>query len=234
MTIPSPFASGFPLNPTPFKSRVQDFIDTNKNYYAVAFKPGFPLQASELNEMQEIFYTQQTLSNALNTSGWTGAVPWSGATPLEKGAISFALTGSITFGVGWYYIQQSSFNGGIGVWAYNPTIRTVATIHTENSVNAYNTKYGFAVKSTTVQCANSSTPGTNEDLSLQDQSNFNVIGGPCGAARLKLELVRAGTTAGTDEIFVPIFGGPQSTVNGSTVIARTIRYENGDIKSAGA
>lgn len=233
MTIPSPFSTNFPLASTPFKSRVEANLDTDKNYFAVAFKPGFPLQASELNEIQEIFYVQQTLSNDLNTTGWTGAVPWNGATPMSKGIVTFNLTGPINFGVGWYYIKSSSFNGGIGVWAYNKTARSVTTVHTENSASALNTKYGFAVKVKTVECSRTGSPGPNEDLTLQDQSNYNVIGGPCGAARLTLELVRAGTTAGTDEIFVPVFGGPQSTVSGAAVISRVIRFENGDLKQAG-
>ena len=58
MSIPSPFSAGFPLKPTPFKSRTEQHLNNSKNYFAVAFKPGFPLQASELNEIQEIFYVR--------------------------------------------------------------------------------------------------------------------------------------------------------------------------------
>lgn len=235
MPIPSPFSTGFPLASIPFKSRIETNLDFSKNYFAVAFKPGFPLQASELNEIQDIFYTQQTLSNHLRTTGWTGAVPWEGATPLQKGAISYNTTGPITFGAGWYYIRNSSINGGVGVWAYNEFNRSINTSHVENSPSAFTTKYGFAVKTTVVQCTNAATPGTNEDVTLQDQSSFNVINGPCGAARLKLEIVKAGSTAGTGEVLVPIFSGPQSTVNGlGAVVARVIRFENGDEKQAGA
>lgn len=233
MTIPSPFLPQFPLSAAPFKSRVESNIDNAKNYFAVAFKPGFPLQASELNEMQEIFYTQQTLSNKLQTTGWTGAVPWNGSTPLQKGLITFGLTGPITVGAGWYLIQSESFNGGIGVWAYNSTNRGITTSHVENSPNAFDTKYGFAVKTTTIQCANTGTPSSTEDVTLQDQSNFNVIGGPCGAARLKLDIVRAGATAASDEVFVSIFKGPQSTVSGTSVVNRVIKFENNDEKRAG-
>jgi hypothetical protein len=235
MSIPTPFSTNLPLTPTPFKSRVESNLNFDKNYYAVAFKPGFPLQASELNEIQEIFYVQQTLSNKLRTTGWTGAVPWNGATPLQKELVSFALTGDITFNIGWYLVQNESFNGGLGVWVYNSSVKTVTPSHTENSANAYNTKYGFIVRSKTIQCTTNGTPGANEDVTLQDQSNYNVVGGPCGAARMQLEVVRADVAAGaaTGETFVSVFGGPRATVLNGSVILRTVRFDNGDEKQVG-
>jgi len=63
--------TSFPLRTAPYFSRVEsqevDFIggiedDVPKNYQFVAFRPGFSLQASELNEMQEHFQMQLTLS----------------------------------------------------------------------------------------------------------------------------------------------------------------------------
>jgi len=59
----------FPLSVSPYMSRVESqelVFDNNedlpKNYQFIAFRPGFPLQASELNEMQEHFQMQLTLS----------------------------------------------------------------------------------------------------------------------------------------------------------------------------
>ena len=74
-----PFYSGgqpsFPLSPTPYFSRVEEQriafdgglggIDRPKNYQFVAFRPGFALQASELNEIQEHFQMQLTLSMSM-------------------------------------------------------------------------------------------------------------------------------------------------------------------------
>jgi len=73
-----PFYGGgnpsFPLSVAPYNSRVEgqelvfgdDEIDlVPKNYQFIAFRPGFPLQASELNEMQEHFQMQLTLSIAM-------------------------------------------------------------------------------------------------------------------------------------------------------------------------
>jgi len=59
----------FPLSMPPYNSRAesQELVfdggeDIPKNYQFLAFRPGFPLQASELNEMQEHFQMQLTLS----------------------------------------------------------------------------------------------------------------------------------------------------------------------------
>lgn len=233
MPIPSPFSTNFPLRSTPFKSRVQDNLNLNKNYFAIAFKPGFPLQASELNEIQEIFYTQQTLNNTLRTTGWTGGVPWSGATPVSKGTVTFGLTGNVVLNSGWYHVQSPSINGGVGVWAYNNSAKGITISHTETTGTPLGFKYGFIVKTTTIECPSTGTPSTTEDVSLQDQSNYNVIGGPCGAARIRLDFIRGGLTGsqGAGEVFVPIFGGPESTQSGAgTVTSRKIQFQNGDLK----
>ena len=73
-----PFYSGgnpsFPLSPSPYFSRAEDQrvafdggtdFDRVKNYQSIAFRPGFSLQASELNEIQEHFQMQLTLSIAM-------------------------------------------------------------------------------------------------------------------------------------------------------------------------
>ena len=76
-----------PLSAEPFNSRVESEIDFEgsagtkpKNYQFVAFRPGFPLQGSELNEMQEHFQVQMTLSlNMMNNWITSGAGPmWYG------------------------------------------------------------------------------------------------------------------------------------------------------------
>ena len=59
----------FPLGVSPYNSRTEDKNvtfegnqDTSKNYQFVAYRPGFSLQASELNEMQENMQMQMSLS----------------------------------------------------------------------------------------------------------------------------------------------------------------------------
>jgi len=225
MTIPAPFSTGFPLTLTPFKSRTEQQLDIAKNYFAVAFKPGYPLQASELNEIQEIFYIQQTLNvQLLNSSNsWTaGTTPWTGVTPMSKSLISFTgVEGEpITINPGWYHIKDPQINGGIGVWVYNNTIRTVTAGNNESTTDI---TIGFTVKTVVVECTNNSTPSSTEDSYLQDQSNFNVIGGPCGAARIQLQIISVDSQAGADTIFVPMFVGPR--IAGNT---RQITFVNSD------
>ena len=65
MPTTTPFNPSLPLYPEPYYSRITDNLDTTgaglddiKNYWLTGFKPGFPLQASELNELQEQFYIQ--------------------------------------------------------------------------------------------------------------------------------------------------------------------------------
>lgn len=81
----------FPLSPSeghPYNSRVESEISFEggqgtkpKNYQFVAFRPGFPLQASELNEIQEHFQMQLTLSIAMMNNWITsgGGPLWAGA-----------------------------------------------------------------------------------------------------------------------------------------------------------
>ena len=234
MSIPTPFSINLPLTATPFKSRVESNLNFAKNYYAVAFKPGFPLQASELNEIQEIFYVQQTLNNQLRTTGWTGAVPWTGCTPLDKTQVTMGLTGDVTVGSGWYMAQDSQINGGLGVWFYNDADKTFTPTHTETTSGSV-PNYGLVLQNVVIQCNQNGNPGTNEDITLQDQSNYNVIGGPCGAARMKLDVIKAGSTAASGQYVLPILSGPRSIIDGSgAVVQRTITFVNGDVKTVNA
>ena len=220
MSIPEPFKSGFPLKSNPFRSRIESQINTAKNYYAVAFRPGFPLQAAELNEMQEIFYVQQTLTQTMMSSWLTkvifdaqagGSVEgpgWDGCTPLNPNLISNLSSGTITLYVlpGWYLVKSKDFNGGLGVWVYNP--EELLLIENFSNISAESTTgyYGIKVKPITISCTSTVPAGTNEDNSIQDQTNINVINGPCGASRLQLKIMGFGhsSTVATGETFLPI------------------------------
>ena len=92
-----------PLSVSPYNSRVVDHMldsfDDAKNYKYVAFRPGYPLQAAELNEIQEYFYLEFSIiafiTNAWNAYSGTPAAQfeetdlqsyagpfWDGATPI--------------------------------------------------------------------------------------------------------------------------------------------------------
>lgn len=81
--------SGSPLEDSPYYSRTvthqlhprmdipQEGLPSN--YVLLGFRPGFPLQAAELNEMQENFFLQQTLTCSMNHNWITSTTPttWS-------------------------------------------------------------------------------------------------------------------------------------------------------------
>jgi hypothetical protein len=111
------------------------------------------------------------------------------------------------------FLQENEFKefiyiaviDSIGVWVYNFENISFTPNHNEQQQN---TTYGFLVSAVTVECTNSGTT-ENTDQYLQDQSNFNVIGGPCGAARIQLQLNGIATSATNNYIFVPLFKGPR-------------------------
>lgn len=219
MTIPTPFSADFPLSVNPYRSRIEEQINSAKNYVMVAFKPGFPLQASELNEIQEIFYVQQTLTQTMFANWHTMdmleqgnatmlATPWNGCTPLSPDLVEHTTTDTITITMkaGWYLLKHQDVNSGFGIWVYNPTDSTVLTGYNQNSLGL-DGNYGIIVKQTPINCTTLSPERTNEDRTLQDSSSINVINGPCGAARIKIEIVGFGKSGdeGPDEYLLPIF-----------------------------
>ena len=112
----------FPLSPGPHSSRVEGNIATNdeftskpKNYQSVAFTPGFPLQASELNEIQENFQLQMTLTIAMMNNWITSGVGpmWrepSGAFVPGDGSVTGTSPWTRNTGIG--VGGQNSANGG--------------------------------------------------------------------------------------------------------------------------
>jgi hypothetical protein len=115
----------FPLGVT-YSSRIQQNIE--KNYVLLGFKPGFPLQASELNEMMEINAVQNALMYEMNKNwsapGITLSAPlpaWDGAIPVKpKGWTITTTTPKVyTLPKGWIYIKKPEFLGGLGFWIWN-------------------------------------------------------------------------------------------------------------------
>jgi len=94
----------FPLGDNPHYSRtesnnvaIDSYPDSSKNYQFVAFRPGFSLQASELNEIQENFQMQMSLSISMMhnwiTSG--SGYLWNGWNPASPGGEGGAWDGNI-------------------------------------------------------------------------------------------------------------------------------------------
>jgi len=173
--LPFKNTTKFPLNGITFASRVQSHIDANKNYVFLGFKPGFPLQASELNEIQEHFFVQQTLMGemAFNwaNNGLSGPA-WQGATPVKPELLD-RTSNTVVLSPGWLYVKNENFIGGMGIWIYNPNSYSFSV------TTGTDTTYGVAVK---IEEVSSST-----DQSLLDNSGGRSIYGSSsdGANRIQ-------------------------------------------------
>jgi hypothetical protein len=197
-----PFNSKFPLGFT-YASRVENQINSIKNYSLLAFKPGFPLQASELNEIQEIFYAQQTLSAEM-IHNWIGSGTkgpgWNGITPLTPSLLD-RNSGTVTLNPGWLFLKNPYFLGGLGLWIFNSSTYTFSP--TLQSDLTYGLMVGY------------SEITANEDSELKDNSgNTRTIYGTSpysGADRIKITITGTKSKTGlsgvvsTDSNYFPIF-----------------------------
>jgi hypothetical protein len=199
MTVSYPFKQGvtgseLPLNVNPYFSRSTLFNfkgATAKNYVMIAFKPGLPLQASELNEMQEIEAINQTLTATMVNSwpvfteanaGVMYGPGWDGATPIQPQGISPTTTSLVTYSnggftanPGWYLIQVASSK--LKHWVHLNTTLSI-------TANASNT-IGFFVDYEIVK--------PTSDTSFYDNSTGT-------------ESITPGAAAGADRIHVKIYG----------------------------
>ena len=212
MTTP-PFGTTTPLSQSPFLSRLPVFtLNTGgsavNNYPLVAFKPGFPLQAAELNEIQENFAIQQTLSNTLLTNWLTYGTSaeltgsptdvytgpgWNGAIPLDPTYVTADATG-VVVGMGWYLITLPVSN--LKFWVYNDTDFAANLL-------AFTPSYyfGFSISSAFIPCSNKTT---DAGWSFNDQSSGNFESSTCGANRFKITIANVLATATLSSGFVPI------------------------------
>lgn len=181
-----PFST-LPLHVRPYYSRVTSFTtNTNiiQNYPLLAFTPGYALQAAELNEVQENFYIQQTLTQDLfknwpltgNSDGDLKFPIWDGAVPLNPSQLT--LTGSLlTVLPGWYLIGGSNFFGGIKFWVYNTDTLTVEI--------GSNITVGLTISSEFIPCSSSEA---DEGFAFTDNSAGFRNANSCGAHRYKVTI----------------------------------------------
>lgn len=206
-----PLGSIFPLSGNPYWSRSTiSEMQTSpaKNYLLCAFKPGLPLQASELNELQEVSVMQNTLT-ATMISSWpiylashTGSNPiygpgWNGTTPLypqfdientttNMVGISMGTSGGTTFDrilvkKGWYLMSVKS--SAMKHWVYLNNEYAV-DVPTSNNDTYY---LGFTAAYATIKPGN---PGTGSDPALYDNSSGTtiIVGAPAGADRITVNI----------------------------------------------
>lgn len=160
--------SNFPLSEFPYNSRTElaEAIG-NKNYISVGFKPGFPLQASELNEVQDIFALNQNLttsminwwqSNDLGNPSVDTNIPkiygpgWLGTTPLWPEAFENQILGpttnlfsytenasqiTIKAKVGWYLVYSRESNLKHWIKLGTELQRTITPLTSDNYIGFY-------------------------------------------------------------------------------------------------
>lgn len=191
----APFGDQFLLaNTSLYGSRISDFISRPVNYVLTGFKPGYALQASELNELQEQFYLQQTLSNKclFNWLSSTNTVPfWNGATPFLPGQFTATNNSSsikFTFSSGWCYLTDKTYtsnnvmvNSGMGFWCYiNTNIEFNLSKSSISTSPSSPTKVGLTYALNTINAL--------DDGTLYDNSNANnVLMSIPGADRILIE-----------------------------------------------
>lgn len=122
-----------PLTSYPYLSRFST-KESTLNYDFVAFRPNFNLQASELNEIQEIFFTQQSKTIEM-VHNWFGnklierqlskgpnnisnvfsdkftnkdcmSTKWSTVTPVRPDGVHLAPNNTIQADAGWYFLKN--------------------------------------------------------------------------------------------------------------------------------
>lgn len=206
----SPFTSTTPLKNAPYFSRIADtnLVDSNVNvnYPILAFKPGNALQASELNEVQENFYVQKTLSDKLlqnwwktgtNISltgnpvevlygpGWDGAVPVS---PLQLAYYDsppffFYFTVGAGFGTRQWFLVTDPVTK-FKFWSAIDVSGISSVFFVKNSLPPVS-YIGMKIETSFVNCSGTETdPG----FIFNDNSSGSYIANTCGASRFQLKL----------------------------------------------
>lgn len=206
----TPFGTTLPLAEAPYNSRVSTNIDNGKNYYLTAFNPGYALQASELNEIQELFFTNLNLTQRMNYN-WSNAgykIPfWNGCIPLNPNSVRVTsvttANSTSTFNVvvekDWYLWTEK--NSNMSFWIYNNLATTSYTFTT--TVGLGSTEYiGFTINNENINCCQAATCDSTQDPNLRDNSSgFSDTYYTCGASRKKATtsnvIILQATTAST-------------------------------------
>jgi hypothetical protein len=231
----TPFGTTLPLTDAPYYSRVSSNTDNGKNYYLTAFNPGYALQASELNEIQEIFFTNLNLTQRMNYN-WSNAgynIPfWDGCIPLNPNSVritSSSTSGSVaTFTVTventWFYWTEK--NSNMSFWIHNNLPTTSFSFTTTTGLGS--TEYiGFQISNETIKCCQADICDNDQDSTLRDNSSgFSDTYYTCGASRKKATtdnvLILQSTASST---FFPLF-----KVTVDTATTSTFKYmDNQDI-----
>ena len=194
----SPFSTPS-LSLSPYYSRIGNHYrspSSVKNYVLLAFNPGYALQASELNELQELFFLNSNLSqrsNALWTTSDSGRIPfWEGLIPYDPADIvvdnvqftNTQITFEVTIDNSWFLWTDSESK--FSHWIYNDQSGAALTKSFTMNLNTTN-YFGYNVTKTTTMCCQSGTC-TDADDTLRDNSSGDNSGADntCGASRISV------------------------------------------------
>jgi len=198
----NPFGFKLPLTDGPFNSRISSqysdgaTVNTNKNYYAIAFNPGYALQASELNEIQELFFLNQNLTQRSNAT-WQSQgykIPfWEGLIPLNPTNVSISnvVEGSSTstFFVSvpnsWYLWTEATSKMSFWVYKDQSSSSNVKSFSVGNGQTIY---IGYNTQRALIDCCPNDNCSENSDDTIRDNSDGSTVGqfNTCGASRLKM------------------------------------------------
>ena len=212
-----------PLERIPFNSRItSEFSNGLKNYVLVGFNPGYSLQASELNEIQELFFLNQSLTTRMMAK-WTSSeykIPfWEGLIPLSPvnnnigiSNVSLNTTGIVNFTVsispGWFLWTDSSSKLSFWIYFGEALVQELST-SPGGVVTSQHTEYvGFDISTKYVLCCPSTNCGENDSTLRDNSTRSGDVFFTCGASRVKAEFAQPLQIQIRDDIasnFYPIF-----------------------------
>ena len=229
----SPLGTNLPLVQSPYNSRITNqYGIENKNYYLLGFTPGFALQASELNEVQELFFLNQSLglryhsvwrSQGYDVPFWEGLVPYD-PTLIEVSNIIYSQgvgTVTVTVNPGWY-LWTDFRSSKLSFWIYINQEYT-KTVSASSNTSEY---IGLLLDKSIITCCPASSCSETQDSTLRDNSqgnNENFF--TCGASRFKVAtatnpiVIRASVEpTSTTSTFYPILKITANQTDEETVV----------------
>lgn len=197
--MPQSPLGNLPLRSLPYKSRITDqYGSEGKNYVLVAFNPGYSLQASELNEIQELFFLNQSLHLRMlanwSQKGYPNIPFWDGLIPLNPDDVSVssstvsttgAAIAEFTINPGWFLWTDSESKLSFWIYFDQSVTQTLSTSPGTQVSQEYSEYIGFDIDTQQILCCPAADCGSNDDTLRDNSSGSSENFFTCGASRLK-------------------------------------------------
>lgn len=231
-------ANQFPLSGSPHLSRVSTHFRDGKNYTMLAFNPGFALQAAELNEIQELFFLNQSLTQRMNANWilmnnsnqvnpysapfWEGLIPLSPSYLTISNLTSTAIYASFTYTLnpGWYFYTDPTSK--LSFWTYSDN--TFQGVITTTEPLSYHGTFARVQK---IDCCQTNDSCIDQDSTLRDGSQQTYQEFTCGASRIKAIINEAGSTKLNSYVNLSVSGFAQIFILDLQSSTRSIKFPNG-------